>query len=194
MILKDLMKLSEYARHRKARGLPGGTTQSVLNAVNAGRIPTVTVGKDKLVNPIAADRAWLMNTDCSRYSPEQLAAMEGEPVNPDRPANDRLIGQAEALCAVHQNAPILASVLVRSLNITPLEALSIASEGIFSVTLGCGELFNNSVFLEHSHVPEWAIHLSDGAIQHPTVRKALEDIEWFVKETSHQEEEELDLA
>lgn len=49
-----LLTQAEYARHRKARGLPGGTRE----AVDEGRTPAV----DGRIDPVVADRQWEQNT------------------------------------------------------------------------------------------------------------------------------------
>jgi hypothetical protein len=48
-----------YAKHRKARGLPGQTTPAVRAAVNSGRIPTLPDGS---IDALVADAAWAANT------------------------------------------------------------------------------------------------------------------------------------
>jgi hypothetical protein len=52
-----------YARHRKARGLPGGTHVAVLKAIKAGRIEAEPDGS---IDPAKADVAWNANTDAGR--------------------------------------------------------------------------------------------------------------------------------
>jgi hypothetical protein len=52
-----------YARHRKARGLPGGTHVAVLKALRAGRIEQTP---DGTIDPAQADAAWTVNTDAGR--------------------------------------------------------------------------------------------------------------------------------
>jgi hypothetical protein len=59
------MTQAEYARHRKETGLDGGTLQAVREAIATGRI-TCESPESKLINPDAADRAWLANTDPTR--------------------------------------------------------------------------------------------------------------------------------
>jgi hypothetical protein len=49
-----LISRSAYARHRHARGLPGGTPQAVCKAVDEGVISAV--GPQKLIDPVVADR------------------------------------------------------------------------------------------------------------------------------------------
>lgn len=51
---------AEYARHRRANGLPGGTRQAVHEAIKTHRIALTRTGK--LVNVHAADDAWQRNT------------------------------------------------------------------------------------------------------------------------------------
>jgi hypothetical protein len=54
-----MMKLREYARHRAAKGLPGQTLAAVQKALGTGRIQA----NDGGIDPAAADRAWLANTN-----------------------------------------------------------------------------------------------------------------------------------
>lgn len=55
-----LLTQAEYAAHRKARQLSGGTRQSVFKAVAEGRISAF--GPDKLIDPVLADSQWDRNT------------------------------------------------------------------------------------------------------------------------------------
>lgn len=57
---RGLVTQAEYARLRKARGLSGGTRESVRKAVDAGRISCF--GHQKLVDPKLADKQWRSNT------------------------------------------------------------------------------------------------------------------------------------
>lgn len=57
---RGLVTQAEYARLRKARGLSGGTRESVRKAVDAGRISCF--GHQKLVDPKLADKQWQSNT------------------------------------------------------------------------------------------------------------------------------------
>lgn len=73
-----LMTQAEYARHREARGLPGGTRQSVKQAVDGGRI--TTIGPDKLIDAAVADIQWERNSRAravSRPAVAQTAAGMG---------------------------------------------------------------------------------------------------------------------
>lgn len=56
----NLLTISEYARSRKARGLSGGTKQSVHKAIAEKRISAF--GPDKLIDPVLADTQWDRNT------------------------------------------------------------------------------------------------------------------------------------
>lgn len=62
--------LRGYARHRKARGLPGGSLAAVQKALATGRI---AVDDDGRIDVAAADEAWSANTD-ERYQPDDPAA------------------------------------------------------------------------------------------------------------------------
>jgi len=55
-----LMTQAEYARHREAQGMSGGTRQAVARAVEAERISTI--GPDKLIDPQVADIQWERNS------------------------------------------------------------------------------------------------------------------------------------
>jgi hypothetical protein len=54
----DLMTYAEYASHRKAKGLSGGTGQAVAKAVASGRISLI----DGKIDPDVADIQWAANT------------------------------------------------------------------------------------------------------------------------------------
>ena len=193
MHMKDLMGLSEYAKYRKSRGLPGGTTQSVFNAVNAGRIPTITVGKNRMVNPKAADHAWMLNTDWTRYTPEQIAAMEGKPPPNETtppPVTHEAV-RAEAWNLVFENAPVAAAVLLCELSIEPLAALQIASKAISTLLYCLGEGMGNSVYLA-SNVPAWAVAAMDGDLSSPDLIKALENVAAMAADLFTEDERQAD--
>lgn len=57
--MKVLITQAEYARSRKARGLPGGTAPAVWRAVHTKRIELV----DGLIDPEQADQDWERRTD-----------------------------------------------------------------------------------------------------------------------------------
>ncbi len=57
------MSIREYARHRRAAGLRGGSPWGVQKALKAGRIHTDADGK---IDPEQADAAWAASTDASR--------------------------------------------------------------------------------------------------------------------------------
>lgn len=59
MAKPKLMNQAEYAAHRKAGGLPGGTSAAVLKAIKTGRIKTFD---DGLIDPEVADIQWNKNT------------------------------------------------------------------------------------------------------------------------------------
>lgn len=64
----DLLTQAEYARHRKAAGLPGGSREAVSKAVEEGRIGTIA-GK---IHAAIADEEWARNTR-ARFSPQAAA-------------------------------------------------------------------------------------------------------------------------
>lgn len=57
------LSIREYARHRRAAGLKGGTPSAVHKAITAGRIRR---GPDGLIDPVQADAAWDATTDDTR--------------------------------------------------------------------------------------------------------------------------------
>jgi len=61
----ELLTQAEYARHRKAAGLPGGSREAVRKAVDEGRI-TLISGK---IHARLADEEWERNTR-ARVSPQ----------------------------------------------------------------------------------------------------------------------------
>lgn len=82
-----LLTQAEYARHRKARGLPGSSRVAVHKAVNEGRISLIG---DK-IDPGVADIQWEQNTR-ARVSPQASATT---PATTAAPADD-LVAQAAA--------------------------------------------------------------------------------------------------
>lgn len=71
----DLLTQAEYARHRKAAGLPGSSREAVSKAVDEGRISTIS-GK---IHPAIADAEWAKNTR-ARVSPQAAAAGDDLPL------------------------------------------------------------------------------------------------------------------
>lgn len=67
-ILPNLLTQADYARHRKARGLPGGSREAVRKAVDEGRISTI----NGMIDPAVADIQWEQNTR-ARFSPQASA-------------------------------------------------------------------------------------------------------------------------
>lgn len=87
------MTQADYARHRKARGLPGGTREAVRKAIAEQRI---TLLPNRRINPMAADRAWAENS---------LPKLEGLAPGTDpesRAANLRLVSTREGREAVRK--------------------------------------------------------------------------------------------
>ncbi len=68
-----LLTQAEYARHRDAQGMSGGTRQAVARAVEAERISTI--GPDKLIDPQVADIQWERNSR-ARASTRATSALE----------------------------------------------------------------------------------------------------------------------
>lgn len=68
---------SEYARHRKAKGLPGGSPVAVFKAVKSGRITTLADGR---IDFGVADIQWEQNTrKRADLMPEQRPAESSAP-------------------------------------------------------------------------------------------------------------------
>ncbi len=89
---RNLKGLREYARHRKARGLPGATHASVQKAIEAGRITTLQDEKGRIkIDPEVADIQWGRNTD-----PDQSArANAGRDRQPTSPSGESSPGGQE---------------------------------------------------------------------------------------------------
>lgn len=60
------MSIAEYARHRKAAGLPGGDAKSVRLAISSGRITATADGM--IADAAVADREWESSTK-AEYRP-----------------------------------------------------------------------------------------------------------------------------
>lgn len=67
----NLLTQAEYARSRKARGLPGGSREAVRKAIDEGDISAF--GPDKQIDPELADTQWARNRR-ARISPQAAAA------------------------------------------------------------------------------------------------------------------------
>lgn len=172
MTLKDLMNLSEYARHRKARGLSGGSAQAVLNAVNGGRIPYVLVGKNKMVNPTAADHAWELNTDITR-----LPHKYWDQAPPAQQEQNAFIGtvQANTLAMCFENAPIVAGRFAHEFNLDPMAALKLAAATVSLLCLAAAEALECQHF-DDIPVPSWVTPLFDGDTTNPDLTRAIESV------------------
>ncbi|EJL77346.1 hypothetical protein PMI15_04668 [Polaromonas sp. CF318] len=96
----NLLTQAEYARSRKARGLSGGSRESVRKAVDEKRISVF--GPDKLISAELADSQWERNTR-SRMSPQAQAGATPDmlagasPVQTDAPAAPAPVAPATAL-------------------------------------------------------------------------------------------------
>jgi hypothetical protein len=88
-----LMTVSEYARSRKKRGLPGGTRQAVEKAVDAGRIKLI----DGKIDPEVADIQWEKNTRKRADIHGEAATVEApETAKPNATAREPSWGDAKA--------------------------------------------------------------------------------------------------
>lgn len=70
----NLLTQAEYARSRKARGLPGGSREAIRKAVEANRISSF--GPDKLVDQQLADAQWERNTRARVCTPGDVGVSE----------------------------------------------------------------------------------------------------------------------
>lgn len=77
------ISLSAYARHRKARGLTGGSHEAIRKAISTGRLVESIVmvsGKPKIASTEVADFEWNKHTRKSvpstRHAPSQSPALE----------------------------------------------------------------------------------------------------------------------
>ena len=196
MRLERLMGLSEYAKHRKARGLPGGSLQAVLNACNDGRISFVKAGKNRMVDPDKADAQWATNTDPTRYGADAYAAALGieTPPPPPTPGADpaRTIGQAEALALCVANVPLAAGILVHELGMEPLPALRAAVSAVSTLGLAVAEVLGCDLY-QDTAVPGWALPLIEGTTDDPELTRALDTVAWFAAELKVPEQAD-DLA
>lgn len=82
----ERLGIRAYARHRKARGLPGASHTAVGKAIKDGRIADA-VSDDGLIDPDHADRLWAART---RTTVETAATSEAEdvPTEPSEPEDD----------------------------------------------------------------------------------------------------------
>jgi len=182
MPIENLLTITEYAKHRKTRNLPGQSYQAVSNALQAGRIPYHQVGKSKLIDPGKADQAWDMFTDTRRYNSTSMKDPTPQPpVSHVGTDNHRTLGQAEALQSCLESSTIVAGVLVKELGLQPQEALRIAAQGVFTLTYTLGEIFGNHVFLHDFGVPEWMAELTYGSLNCTAVTRALDNVSYFAK-------------
>jgi phage terminase Nu1 subunit (DNA packaging protein) len=67
---KTRLNLTDYAKHRKALGLPGGTLTAVRNAIADGRI---VKGVDGKIDAAQADADWLANTGRPKTTAPSIA-------------------------------------------------------------------------------------------------------------------------
>ena len=100
-----LVSLRQYARHRKARGLPGATVSAVQKALATGRIVLVDGG----IEVDAADAQWHANTDGVKQA---NALWHGTFQSPQRPAADvplsgeAAVGARAVIQCVRRHAPV----------------------------------------------------------------------------------------
>lgn len=185
MSLENLLTITQYAEHRKKRNLPGQSYQAVSNALQAGRIPFVMVGKSKMIDPGKADPAWSLFTDDRRYNSTSLR----DPVPPaPPPASTRETVQAQAWDLCFENASIAAAVLVHELELPPEKALRAAVAAVSTLCLCLAEATDNQAY-QGSEVPPWAVPLMDGDLGHEAVKRALADVAVFAVELYRPEDE-----
>ena len=68
------MSIRDYAAHRRARGLPGGSKAAVQKAILAGRISRTGSLK---IDPEVADREWAENSNPAQLRPGSLVPASG---------------------------------------------------------------------------------------------------------------------
>jgi hypothetical protein len=83
------LTLRGYARHRKAKGLSGGSLAAVQKAVAAGRISVDVQGR---IDRVEADRAWSENTLASKVRTKEQST-------PKTPAKGRTRARGGTLVA-----------------------------------------------------------------------------------------------
>lgn len=69
----ELLTQSGYARHRRARGLPGGALNAVQEAIKARRITPIMQDGKVLIDPEVADIQWAKNTNHAKARHLKLA-------------------------------------------------------------------------------------------------------------------------
>lgn len=74
----------QYAAHRKALGLPGGSHVAVGKAIRAGRISDA-VGEDEKIDFAKADALWSRNTDAIQGARNPAGVKKGAAVPPPAP-------------------------------------------------------------------------------------------------------------
>lgn len=127
--LPNLLSANAYGLSRKKRGLPGGSARAVIDAANAGRIPSVVVGGKRLFDPERCDKAWIVNTADTNYSMENLGAVEVQRQEMRKRLeveNDDLLGTALAIIAATR--PGVAAVSVNHLA-EVMTRIQVAREG-----------------------------------------------------------------
>lgn len=81
---KAPISLKEYAKSRKARGLPGGSTTAVSRAIRSGRLTARSVvlvdGDPKILSAAAADEEWRANTRPTAPRSQPTRQEQGTPV------------------------------------------------------------------------------------------------------------------
>ena len=79
------ISLSAYARHRKSRGLPGGTLYAVQVAKRDGRIKRSVTRRGKIRSTELADAEWLASTK-SEYVPDTGPTSPARNTSPEQTA------------------------------------------------------------------------------------------------------------
>ncbi len=101
-----LMGLREYARHRKAKGLPGGSGAAVSKALGDGRIKR---GGDGRIDSDQADLAWSQNTreqgQTDRAKPPRGGSGRPLQVRQDAPKHDGVANELHELSAAAAQSP-----------------------------------------------------------------------------------------
>jgi len=93
------MNLAEYAGHRKAKGLRGGSHVAVLKAIQSGRLTSPAVsrnGRNWIIDPSLADAQWADNTDQGNAGGRSRPQVDIQPPASTDGLKQRVPGQAQA--------------------------------------------------------------------------------------------------
>jgi hypothetical protein len=110
------MNASEYARHRKAKGLRGATHVAVLKAIEAGRLTSAAARREGdlwVIDPKIADREWSANTDPEACNPSGKGAEAEAAKKPSRPAQSPMDSGLGNVPPLHVSKAVRAAYMAR---------------------------------------------------------------------------------